>query len=118
MGDDHHGSGIIVQRMLQPGDAFGVEVVGGLVQQQQIGLFQQQPAQRDAPPLAARQLGDFGIGRRAAQRIQCDLHPSVEVPAFLRIDFRLEVGLLGEQFVHLVVAHRFGELHGDFVEPV
>jgi len=53
MGDHHHGAGIVVQRALQPGDAFGVQVVRRLVQQQQVRLFQQQLAQRDAPPLAA-----------------------------------------------------------------
>jgi len=37
----------------EPGDAFGVEMVGRLVQQQQFGLFQQQFAQRHAAPLAA-----------------------------------------------------------------
>ena len=58
VGDDHHGAGVVVQRVLQPGDAFGVQMVGRLVEQQQVGLFQQQPAQRDAPPLAARQRGD------------------------------------------------------------
>ena len=55
MGHDHHGAGVIVQRVLQPGDAFRVQMVGRLVQQQQVGLFQQQLAQRDPPLLAARQ---------------------------------------------------------------
>ena len=38
MGDDQDGAGIIAQVMLEPVDALGIEVVGGLVEQQQIGL--------------------------------------------------------------------------------
>ena len=56
VGDGDDGALVVGQVLLEPGDALGVEVVGGLVQQQQIGLLQQQPAQRDAAPLAAGQL--------------------------------------------------------------
>ena len=118
MRHDHDRAGIFGQRMLQPGDAFGIQVVGRFVEQQQIGLFQQQPAQRHAPPLAARQRRHRGIGRRAAQRVQRDVHAAVEIPALPGVDLRLEVGLLGQQRVHLVVAHRLGELHRDFIEAV
>ena len=118
VGDDHHGAGIVVQRVLQPGDAFGIEVVGRFVQQQQIRLLQQQPAQRDAPPLAAGQRGDGGVRRRTAQRIQCDVHAPVEVPALAGVDLRLQVRLFRQQRVHLLLAHGLGEFHGDFVEPV
>ena len=97
VGHDHHRAGVVVQRVLQPGDAFGVQVVGRLVQQQQVRLLQQQPAQRDAAPLAARQRGDRGVGRRAAQRVQRDVDAPVEVPAVPGVDLRLQVGLLRQQ---------------------
>ena len=48
MGDDQDGAGIIAQMAFQPVHALGVEVIGRLVEQQQIGLVEQQPAQRDA----------------------------------------------------------------------
>ena len=118
MGHHHHGAGVIVQRMLQPGDAFGVQMVGRLVQQQQVGLFQQQLAQRHPPLLAARQHGHRRFRRRAAQRIQRDIDLAVEFPAVLRVDLLLQVALFDQQRVHLLVAHGFGELHGDLVEPV
>ena len=38
---------------LEPGDRFGVEVIGWLVQEQQIRALQQGLAQGHAPPLAA-----------------------------------------------------------------
>ena len=43
----------------EPVDAFDVEVVGRLVEQQQLGVVEQQPRERDAPPLAA---GERPIG--------------------------------------------------------
>jgi hypothetical protein len=55
--------------LLQPQDALGVEVVRRLVQQQQVGLAQQQLAERDPAALATGQRGDRRIRRRAAQRV-------------------------------------------------
>ena len=72
MGDDQNGALVGDQVLLQPGDGFGVKVVGRLVQQQHIGRFKQQLAQRDAPPLAAGEAFDIGIigqqGRAALLR--------------------------------------------------
>ena len=56
VGDDDHRAGILAQRLFEPLDRFGVEMVGRLVQQQQVGLFQQRHAQGHAPPLAAGKL--------------------------------------------------------------
>ena len=53
MGDHDHGAGIVAQMMLEPGDAFGIEMVGRLVEQEDVGLRQQQPAERHAALLAA-----------------------------------------------------------------
>jgi hypothetical protein len=50
-GDD--GALVFLQVVLQPRHGLGVEVVGGLVEQQDVGLLQQQPAERHAAPLAA-----------------------------------------------------------------
>ena len=46
------GSGIILQVLLQPGDGFGVQVVGGFVEQQDVGLLEQQAAQGHAASFA------------------------------------------------------------------
>ena len=45
----------------QPVDGLDVEVVGRLVEDQQLGVLEQQPRQRDPPPLAARQRPDRRI---------------------------------------------------------
>ena len=54
VGDDEDGARIVAQVALEPQHRFGIEVVGRLVEQQKLGLLQQQPAQRDAAALAAR----------------------------------------------------------------
>ena len=53
MGDHDHGAGIVAQMMLEPSHALGVEMVGRLVEQENVGLGEQQLAKRDAALLAA-----------------------------------------------------------------
>ncbi|GAA5237788.1 hypothetical protein BMMON2_06100 [Burkholderia mallei] len=56
------------EELLEPVDRFGVQVVGRFVEQQHVGLFEQQLAERDAALLAARQVLDLRVprGRRSA----------------------------------------------------
>ncbi len=54
MRDEHDAAGILDEIALEPGDALGIEMVGGLVEQEDVGLGKQQLAERDAPLLAAR----------------------------------------------------------------
>ena len=58
MGDEDDAAGEVLEVMLQPSDAFGVEVVGGLVQQQHVGLGQKQAAERYAAAFTAGELFD------------------------------------------------------------
>ena len=60
---------VLGEVLLEPRHRLGVEVVGGLVQQQQVGRAQQQPAERHAAALAAGELADVGVGRGQAQRV-------------------------------------------------
>jgi hypothetical protein len=61
MADDDHGARIVRQMVLQPQRAFEIEIVGGLVQQQQVGLGEQGRGERHAHPPAA---GKFRTGPR------------------------------------------------------
>ena len=127
MGDDQDRAGIVAQVAFQPGHRFGVEMVGRLVEQQQLGLVEQQPAQRDAAALAAREFGHVGIIRRTAQRVHGLVDLAVEIPEALGLDLVLQfghlvgglVGIVGGELVvavedrlllghaqHDVVAHR------------
>ena len=138
MGHRDDRAGVHLQRPLQPGHGLGVEMVGGLVQEEQVGLGEEQAAQRHPPSFATRQRGHVGVARREAERIHGDLEGPVELPCSGGIDLGLEVGLLGQQRIdvgvgvaeggaHLVVpvdqllrlAHSFGDVAGDvlgFVE--
>ncbi len=71
------------QRHLQPLEGRDVEVVGGLVQHEQVGVGHQQPSQGHAGLLAAGQLRRLVVPqvRRDAQPGQRLLHPLVEVVA-------------------------------------
>ena len=110
-----HGAGVALQEDLQPLHAFRVQVVGGLVQQQHVGLAQQQPAQRDAALLAAGQRADGRVPRRQAQRVGGDLQLQVGVLAAGGGDDRLQLGLLGRQLVEIGIGLGIGGI--DLVEP-
>ena len=118
MGDGQHGAGEALEELLEPGHRLGVEVVGRLVQQQQVGRREQQPAERDAAPLAAGQRRHVGVGRRAAQRVHRDVEVAVEVPGVEPLDPVLHLALLLEQRRHLLVGHRLGEPLRELVERV
>src|SRR5262249_23783741 len=53
MGDEDHAARIVFEIVLQPCGGLGVEVVGGLVKQQNVRPRQEQPRQRDAAAFAA-----------------------------------------------------------------
>ena len=112
VGDRHHRAGVALEELLEPVDALGVEVVGRLVEQQQIGAAQQQAAQGDATALAAGQRGDVGVVGRAAQSVHGDLDVAFEAPRVGGGDLVLEDRLLGADLV--VVGVRVGPLghHG------
>ena len=95
---------------LEPFDRFGVQVVGRLVEQQHVGLGQQQAAQRDAALLAARQHADVGVPRRQAQRVGGDFQLVLGVGAGGGDD-GFELGLLGGQRIEVGVFGAIGDVH-------
>ncbi len=68
-------------------------MVGGLVEQQQIGSRQQQSTQRHATTFAARKLRDVGVVGWTPQRIHGDLHVALQTPRVRCGDLCLEFGL-------------------------
>ncbi|KAF1049442.1 MAG: hypothetical protein GAK34_02062 [Delftia tsuruhatensis] len=113
VGDGHHGAGEAVQELLQPFHGLGVQVVGGLVQQQHVGLGQQQLAQRHAALLAAGQLADHGVPGRQAQGVGGDLQLVLGVGAGSG-DLGFQLALLGSQRVEVGVGLGVGGV--DFIE--
>ena len=112
MGDRDDGAGVLLQVLLQPRDALGVQVVGGLVEQQQVGRLEQQLAQRDAAALTTGEHRDVGVAGRAAQRVHGLLDAGVELPAVVLLDDLHELALLGEERVEVGVGlpHRRADL--------
>jgi hypothetical protein len=118
VGDRHDRAGVLVQVVLEPGDRLGIQVIRRLVEQQQVGLPQQQAAEGHAATLAAGEMLHVGIAGRAAQRVHGQLEPRLELPAPRSVDLVLQPGLLGEQLLHLVGLERFGEAVAHLVEPI
>ena len=114
--DRDHGAREILEEALEPRDRFGVQVVRRLVEQQHVGVGQQQPAERHAAALAARERLHARFPRRQPQRVRRDLERALELPTAGRLDGVLQLALLLEQAIHLVVRERLGELVADLVE--
>ena len=95
MGDGHDGAGVVLQRALEPGDRVGVEVVRGLVEQEEVGLREQDAGQGDAAPFATGQVGDGGVAGWAAERVHRDVDHAIGVVAAVGRHLGLEFGLLG-----------------------
>ena len=62
MGDDHEGAGEGVEDVLDGGQGVGVQVVGGLVEQEHIGLGHEQAQELEPAALPAADLPDPGPG--------------------------------------------------------
>ena len=76
---------------------------GRLVEEQQVGLLEQQLAKRDPASLTAGQVVDQHLRRRAAQRVHRLVEPAVEVRGVGVVEVGLQVADLGEQLVEVGV---------------
>jgi hypothetical protein len=110
VGHGDHGALVLGQVLLEPRDGVGVQVVRRLVEEQEVGLGEQQPAERDAAALAARQVLHGGVRRRAAQGVHRVLELGVQAPGVGRVDLRLQLGELVRRLV--------GVVHGQLVEAL
>ena len=115
VGHRDDGARVLLEEVLEPAHRFGVEVVGRLVEQQHVGLRQQQLAERDAAAFAARDLRDVRVPRRQAQRVGRDFELALEVVAVGRLDDGFEPRLFGGDLVEVGIG--FGVRGIDRVEP-
>ena len=110
--------GILLEVLLEPRDRLGVEMVRRLVEEEQVGPLEEEPAQGHAPPLAAGDLRDVRVGRRAAQRVHRRLERPVQLPAVRRLDGVLDAAVLGHDLLHLGVRQALPHLLGELVEAL
>ncbi len=120
MGDGDHGPLVVGEVALQPLDRFGVEMVGRLVEQQQVRLGEQQPAERHPASLAARERPDRRVWRRAAKRVHRVLDHAVEIPGIGRVDLILQARELGRRLLRVVGSQLVEALEqgGELLDPV
>ena len=110
--------------LLEPQHALRVEVVGRLVEQEQVGLAQQELAQRDPAALATGQVDDRSVRRRAAQRVHRLLELGVDLPRVGVVQDLLQLAELLHELVGVVGGHLLGdrvvpvELRLDLAEPL
>ncbi len=98
-----HRSFVLLQMLFEPIDRLGIEVVGGLVEQQHIGLLQQQPTQCHTATFASRKLRYGLIFGRTSQCIHRTLEAIIDIPCIYGIQLVLQFGLSGKKLIHLVL---------------
>ncbi len=132
VGDEQYGAVEAGQRLLEPGDGADVQVVGRLVQQQQVRLRNQRLGQQHASPPAAGQLGERLVGRQL-QPAQGAVHQLLQAPTILGFerllnvhelvqigivaDVLAQVVVLGKQLPDPIQALGYHVEHGTIVGP-
>ena len=99
--DGHDRARELLQKLLEPGDGLGVEMVRRLVEEKHVRAREEEAAERDAALFAARDLRDVRVGRRAAQGVHRGLEGPVQLPAIRSLDRVLHLAVLGHDLVHL-----------------
>ena len=116
VGHGNDAAWILGEVALEPADSLGVEVVGGLVEEQQVGLAEQELAQGDASLLSTGQVLDARVRVGNAQGVHGHLQRAIEVPGVDGVDLVLQASLLLTELVEVCIGVTEGL--GDFVEAL
>ena len=116
MGNRNYRAGIFCEVLLEPQDAFGIQVVGGLIEKKKVWFLEQQLAQRHPPLLTSRQMSDGLVGGRTAKGVERLFELTVQVPRIGRVNRFLQRPHFSHQRVEVSV--RFGHLRRDLVETL
>ena len=108
--DDENGAVVVGDKAAQPLDALEVQVVGGLVQQQQVGVAQEELCQRNTHLPAAGELGAraFKVGDFEAQAGQDFAGVALELVAAQVLKAVLDLAVLVKERVDVLAL--LGEL--------
>ena len=104
---------VVLEKPLKPINAFGVEVVCGLIKQQQVGSREQQATQRNAALFTTGQLRHIRVIGWTTQGVHCYLDVAVKAPCVGSFDLCFKVGLQCPNF--FVVSIRVAPHRHDFV---
>ena len=106
----YDGAFVLLQMLLQPFYALCVQMVGRLVQEQDVGFLKQDSAQCHTATLSSGEVFHQGIVLGAVQGVHRPLQLAVQIPCVVLLHEFGQLALLFYQGCHLVVAHRFAEL--------
>lgn len=116
MSDSDDSAGVLDQVLLQPEYRLGVEVVGGLIEEEQIRSLEEKLAQCHTTPFATGEHTDRGIWRRTPQRVHRLLQLGIDIPGVGGVDLLLELTHLIHERVKIGV--RVCHLHANRVIAV
>ena len=111
VGDGDDGAFVLLQVLLEPIDTLGIEVVGGLVEQQDVGLLQEQAAEGHAAALATAEVLHQLVLVGAAEGVHSALELLVEVPGIVSLEEFCKFSLTGDKFVEVGVGFGEGVVH-------
>ena len=111
VGDEEAGAGVARQEDFEPLDSFGVEVVGGFVEDEEVGLGDEGAAEGDAAFFAAGEGADDAFGIRGVEVVHEAFGAALEIPA-------VEVGDRVEEGGAFGAVRGCGLVAGDEVEDV
>ena len=94
---------VLLQVLFQPVDGLCIEVVGGLVEEQHVGLLEQQAAECHTTAFTTGKMLYGLVFGRTTECIHRTLQLTVEVPCIGSVDDVLQLCLTGEELVHLVL---------------
>ena len=118
MGNRDDGSGEAVEVLFEPLDGLGVQVVCWFIEEEEVGVAEEEFTEGDAAFFAPGEGGDFPVHGGDTEGVGGDFDAAVEFPEVEGVDFVLINGLFGDDGVHLFWREVFAEFHVEFVIAV
>ena len=100
---------ILLQMVLKPGHSLCVQVVGRLVQEQDVRFLKKKAAQGNTAFLTAGEDCNLGILWRTPEGIHSQLQLGIQVPGTYAVQLLLNLSLPCQELVHLIVGHLLAE---------
>ncbi len=116
VGDEEDGAAEAAEVVFEPVEGLGVEVVGGLVEQEEVGLLQQDAAEAGAAQLPAGEFAQKPFLGGDAEGVHCFLFAGLERVVVVEMEALLEFSLAVEEALGLFAGGGVLEFAVDAVE--